>query len=298
MDTLASYWVAAITLINIFACYWLIKWTMKVREGESAVGEVTGHKWDENLEEYNNPLPRWWLWLFYGTIIFSLVYLVLYPGLGNFKGMLGWSSTGQYQDEVKVADAKYGPIFAKFAGTPIPELARDKAAMEAGRRLFATYCTQCHGSDAGGTTHFPNLTDNDWLYGGTPEKIQETILKGRNGMMPPMGPVLGEQGVEEVAAYVMSLSGRKVDPKLAEAGKQKFVSAGCVGCHGMDAKGNQAIGAPNLTDTIWLHGSTARSIKETITKGRTGKMPAHEKFLGKDKVHLLAAYVYSLSNDK
>lgn len=298
MDTLASYWVTAITLINIFACYWLIRWTMKVREGESAVGEVTGHKWDESLEEYNNPLPRWWLWLFYGTIVFALVYLVLYPGLGNFKGVLGWSSAGQYQDEVKMADAKYGPIFAKFAGTPIPELAKDKSAMEAGRRLFATYCTQCHGSDAGGTTHFPNLTDNDWLYGGTPEKIEETILKGRNGMMPPMGPVLGEKGVEEVAAYVMSLSGRKVDPKLAEAGKKKFVSAGCIGCHGMDAKGNQAIGAANLTDTTWLHGSTARSIKETITKGRKSHMPAHEKFLGKDKVHLLAAYVYSLSHNK
>ncbi len=297
MTTLASYWVIALTLVNIFACYWLIKWTMKVREGESAVGEVTGHAWD-GLQEYNNPLPRWWLWLFYFTIVFALVYLVLYPGLGNFKGMLGWSSAGQYMDEVKTADAKYGPIFARFAGTPIPELAKDKQAMEAGRRLFATYCTQCHGSDAGGTTHFPNLTDNDWLYGGTPEKIKETILNGRNGLMPPMGPVLGEQGVEEVAAYVMSLSGREVDPKLAEAGKQKFVSAGCVGCHGMDAKGNQAIGAPNLTDTTWLHGSTARSIKETITKGRKSHMPAHKDFLGEDKVHLLAAYVYSLSHNK
>ncbi len=298
MTTFASYWVTALTLVNIFACYWLIRWTMKVREGESAVGEVTGHKWDEGLEEYNNPLPRWWLWLFYGTILFALGYLVLYPGLGNYQGVLGWSSSGQYQDEVKLAEAKYGPIFAKFAGTPIPELARDKEAMEAGRRLFATYCTQCHGSDAGGTTHFPNLTDNDWLYGGAPEQIKQTILMGRNGMMPPMGPALGEQGVEQVAAYVMSLSGREVDPKLAEAGKEKFVSAGCVGCHGVDAKGNQIIGAPNLTDTVWLHGSTARSIKETITNGRKSRMPAHKDFLGENKVHLLAAYVYSLSHNK
>ncbi len=295
MTTFASYWVIALTLINIFACYWLIKWTMKVREGESAVGEVTGHAWD-GLQEYNNPLPRWWLWLFYLTILFSLGYLALYPGLGNFKGLLGWSSTGQYQDEIKTADAKYGPIFAKFAGTPIPELAKDKEAMDAGRRLFATYCIQCHGSDAGGTTHFPNLTDNDWLWGGSPEQIKQSILMGRTGMMPPMGAALGEQGVEEVAAYVMSLSGREVDAKLAEAGKEKFVSAGCVGCHGMDAKGNTALGAPNLTDTVWLHGSTARSIKESIAKGRTGKMPAHKDFLGEDKVHLLSAYVYSLSN--
>ena len=294
MSNFFNWWVIVITLVNIFACYWLIKWTMKRRPEESADGESTGHTWD-GLQELNNPLPKWWLWMFYITIIFGLSYLVIFPGLGNWQGVKGWSSHGQYDQEVAAADSKYGPIFNSFAQTPIPVLAKDADAMQAGKRLFSNYCSQCHGSDAKGTTGFPNLSDNDWLYGGAPEQIKTTIMNGRQGAMPAWGPVLGEKGVENVANYVQSLSGRQVDAASAEAGKTQFQTL-CAACHGADGKGNHALGAPNLTDNIWLHGSTAASIKNTITNGKNSLMPAHNKFLGGDKSHLLAAYVYSLSN--
>ena len=293
MSNFFNWWVIVITLVNIFACYWLIKWTMKSRPGEGAVGEVTGHSWD-GLEEYNNPLPKWWLWLFYITIVFALVYLVLYPGLGNTKGVLGWSSTGQYNEEVADADTKYSPIFAGFSSTSVADLTKNNDAMEAGKRLFSNYCSQCHGSDAKGNKGYPNLADNDWLYGGSPEQIKQTILMGRSGQMPALGAVLGDK-VDDVVNYVQSLSGRDVDAASAEKGKASFQMM-CAACHGMDAKGNQMLGAPNLTDNIWLYGSTAGSIKTTITDGRKGVMPAHKEFLGEDKSHLLTAYIYSLSN--
>ncbi|MCP4075656.1 MAG: cytochrome-c oxidase, cbb3-type subunit III [Gammaproteobacteria bacterium] len=289
-----NWWVIVITLVNIFACYWLIKWTMKSRPNESAAGESTGHKWDD-VEELNNPLPKWWLWMFYFTIVFSLIYLVLYPGLGNFKGTLGWTSHNQYDGEMADSDAKYGPIFAAFSAKSVPELAKDPEAIQAGQRLFSSYCSQCHGSDAKGTTGYPNLSDNDWLYGGEPDMIKQSILMGRNGVMPAFGAALGVKGVEDVAAYVQSMSGRKVDAASAEAGKAQF-DVMCIACHQADGKGSYLFGAPNLTDKTWLHGSTASRIKQTITEGRLSKMPAHNEFLGEDKTHVLAGYIYSLSN--
>lgn len=294
MSNFFNWWVIVITLVNIFACWWLIRWTMKKRPEEAQTGDVTGHKWD-GLEEFNNPLPKWWLWLFYLTLVFGLAYLVIFPGLGNFKGIGGWSSTGQYDKEIETSNAKYGPIFAKFAATSIPELTQDAEAMAAGERLFSNYCSQCHGSDARGARGFPNLTDTDWLWGGSPEQIKTTIINGRGGLMTPWGPVLGEPGVENVANYVQSLSGREVDMASAEAGKAQFEMF-CAACHGIDGKGNQLLGAPNLTDNIWLHGSSAGAIKKIITEGKNGAMPALGEFLGNDKSHLLAAYVYSLSN--
>jgi cytochrome c oxidase cbb3-type subunit 3 len=294
MSTFFNWWVIVITLVNIFACWWLIRWTMKKRPEESATGDVTGHVWD-GLEEYNNPLPKWWLWLFYITLVFGLVYLVIFPGLGNFQGIGGWSSAGQYQDEMADANAKYGPIFARFAQTDIAELSRDAEAMDAGKRLFSNYCSQCHGSDAKGARGFPNLTDNDWLWGGEPEQIKSTIMNGRGGIMTPWGPILGDEGVVNVANYVQTLSGRPVDQASAEAGKQQFTTF-CAACHNVDGTGNQLLGAPNLTDDIWLHGSSAGAIKQIITEGKNGAMPALGEFLGNDKSHLLAAYVYGLSN--
>lgn len=294
MSNFFSWWVTIITVGNIIACYWLIRWTMKKRPDEAETGAVTGHSWD-GLEEYNNPLPRWWLWLFYITIVFGFAYLTIYPGLGNWKGVGGWSSHGQYDTEIAKANEAYGPIFAKFAETPISELAKNPDAVEAGERLFSSYCSQCHGSDARGTTSYPNLTDDDWLYGGSPESIMSSIMNGRQGVMPAFGAPLGEQGVDDVVNYVQSLSGRPVDEASAARGKEKFMQM-CVACHGPDAKGNQLLGAPNLTDTTWLHGSSAGAIKDTIVNGRTNKMPAHNKFLGHDKSHLLTAYIYSLSN--
>ncbi len=295
MSSFWSWWITIIAVGNILACYWLIKWASKRRPGEAEVGEVTGHKWDETLEEYNNPLPRWWLWMFYGTIVFGLVYLFLYPGLGNWPGKLGWTSHGQYEKEMEQAKAKYDPIFAAFASKPIEELAKDPAALKVGERLFLNYCASCHGSTASGAPGFPNLTDNDWLWGGDPETIKTTILDGRQGAMPAWGPILGADGVDKVAEYVLSLSGRSHDPDKAAAGKEIFQN-NCAACHGPDGKGNPAMGAPNLTDNVWLYGGSPGTIRQTITRGRNGRMPAHRDFLGENKVHVLAAYVYSLSH--
>ncbi len=299
MSPFWHWFVVILTIGTILAIWWLIRWTMKVRPGEVGVGEEMGHVWDEDLREYNNPLPRWWLWLFYITIAFSVIYLILYPGLGNFPGLLGWSMVKQYQEEVKAAEAKYGPIYEKYAKMAIPALAKDPEAMKIGQRLFLNYCSTCHGADARGARGFPNLTDNDWLWGGDPASIEKTILDGRGSRgqkrMPAWKDSLGEEGVEQVAAYVMSLSGRQVDPALAEKGKEKYMTF-CVGCHGPDGKGNPALGAPNLTDNIWLYGGSPGTIKKSIAEGRSGVMPPHRHFLGEAKVHILAAYVYSLSH--
>lgn len=294
MSIFVSWYIIVLTLGNIFACYWLIRWASKRRPNEAKEGAVTGHKWDGDLEELNNPLPRWWLWLFYITIVFGLGYLVLFPGLGSFKGVLGWSEMSQYRQEVHHADQTYGPLYANFARMDVAQLAMDPDAQRVGRRLFLNYCASCHGTDAAGRPGFPNLTDSDWQWGGDPQTIETTISAGRTGVMPAWEGVLGAQGVEEVAAYVLSLSGRETDAALAAAGKDRYVAT-CVACHGPEGKGNVAMGAPNLSDRTWLYGSSLPTIKETIAKGRNGMMPAHSEFLGADKVHLLAAYVYSRS---
>jgi cytochrome c oxidase cbb3-type subunit 3 len=252
------------------------------------------HIWDETLQEYNNPLPRWWMYMFWITIVFAIVYLAMYPGFGNNQGKFGWSSGKQWADEQKAAAEKYGPIFAKFRSMDLNAVAGDKEANAMGQRLFLTYCAQCHGADAKGAKGFPNLTDSDWLYGGEPETIRTTILGGRQGMMPPFGPALGADGVKNVANYVRSLSGLAHDSLRAQQGKELFAQ-NCAACHGADAKGTPALGAPNLTDKTWLYGSAEATIIETVTNGRSNQMPAFKDFLGEDKVHLLAAYVMSLS---
>ncbi|MYM80590.1 cytochrome-c oxidase, cbb3-type subunit III [Duganella sp. FT50W] len=300
-DFTNGFWdiyIAALTLLGIIGCGILLYSQSKVKVAKTADGKTgtTGHVWDEDLTELNTPMPRWWMWLFYITIIFSLAYLFLYPGLGSYVGKLGWKSSGQYEQELQKADAEYGPLFAQFQQQDLKAVAADPQAHAIGERLFLTYCAQCHGSDARGNKGFPNLTDKDWLFGGAPETIKETILHGRSGMMPPMGAAVGgDKEVEAVAHYVLSLSKSTHDPIKAVFGKEKF--AACMACHGADAKGNQALGAPNLTDKIWLFGGSVDTIKETINKGRTATMPAFADFLGEAKVHVLAAYVWSLSND-
>ena len=295
MSDFWSWYISILTIANIAACYWLIKWASKTNANESKQGDVTGHKWDGDLEEYNNPLPRWWLWLFYFTIVFAFAYLALYPGLGNYKGTLNWTQTGQYDEEIQHANKTYDPIFAAFAKQDIPTLAKDTNATKVGQRLFLNYCATCHASDAGGARGFPSLADNDWLWGGEASDIKTTILNGRMGVMPPWEAALGKQGVKDVTQYVISLSGRKHDEAMAKDGKANF-DIMCMACHGTDGKGNKAMGAPNLTDNVWLYGGSAGVIAQSIAKGRTGVMPAHRDFLGEDKVHLLSAYIYSLKN--
>jgi cytochrome c oxidase cbb3-type subunit 3 len=248
-----------------------------------------------DLTEYNNPLPRWWAWLFYLTIAFSLGYLALYPGLGSYRGTLGWTQLKQLEAETLEADARFGPLYEKFAAQDIASLAQNREARGIGQKLFLNHCAQCHASDAGGSRGFPNLADRDWLWGGAPEAIKASITDGRTGMMPPMAAAVGgDEGARDVAHYVLSLSGRTHDSLRAARGKARFEQA-CVACHGVDGKGNQQLGAPNLTDAVWLHGSSEAAVIEQIQKGRTNQMPAHKELLSTAKIHLLAAYVYGLS---
>jgi len=289
-----SVYIAVITVASILACGVFLKTLSGKRVAGSTV-ETMGHVWDTDLEEFNNPLPKWWMWLFYLTIVFGLIYLLLYPGLGSFPGIFKWSSQGQYHQEQKRAAERFGPIFDKYAAMDLQSVAADPAAREIGQRLYLNYCSQCHASDAQGSRGFPNLTDADWLYGGDPKAIETSILEGRNGMMPPLAGAIGEEGTKDVANYVLALAGLTHDASRAAKGKEIFGQT-CAACHGADGKGNPALGAPNLTDRTWLYGAGETTIIETITKGRNGHMPAWKEFLGEAKVHVLAAYVWSLSN--
>ncbi len=290
-----SVYIAVITVVSMIACGVLL-FTFSSTSGSGAQGETTGHTWDEDLSERNSPLPRWWMWMFYITIVFSLIYLVLYPGLGTYKGTYGWSSKGQFEAEQKDAAAQYGPIFDKYLQQDLKAVAADPDARVIGQRLFLNYCSQCHGSDAGGGRGFPNLRDDVWLYGGDPETIKTSIRDGRLGMMPAIGAAVGgPEAIKDVANYVRSLSGLQHDAEMAERGKVKF-GAICAACHGAEGKGKPELHSANLTDKDWLYGSSEATIIETITKGRTGQMPAHKQFLDDGKIHLLAAYVYGLSN--
>lgn len=321
MSSFWSVWITVLSLVVIAGCFLLLrvcsKNTTGVKEGESM-----GHSFD-GIEELNNPLPKWWSYMFYITIVFGLIYLALFPGLGNYKGLLGWTSSNQsigteqgikadsaaaielaakegryvqYDQEVKHADEKYGPIFAAYLATPLEELVKNQEALKVGGRLFLQNCAQCHGSDARGSKGFPNLTDGDWLYGGELATIKTTIMAGRHGMMPPKGGLpIDDSEIAGLAEYVVKLSGREHDETLAAQGQGSFMK-GCFACHGMDAKGNKFMGAPNLTDDVWLYGGSRGMIEETIKYGRAGVMPAWKDVLGEEKVHVITAYVYSLSN--
>ena len=298
-----NWYVILIVLVSIVACG-VFLWFQSIHHpGHEQTTDTTGHVWDETLAEYNNPLPRWWMWLFYVTVLFALTYVVLYPALGRFPGIWNWTSTGAHQAEVEKVEAQVKPLFDKYLKMDLKAVAADKEAMEMGGRLFQTYCIQCHGATGQGSRDkgFPNLTDKDWQWGGEPEQIVETISNGRTGMMPPYGgnpdAVGGEAGAKELANYVRSLSGLKHDTALAAKGEQRY-KAVCFACHGMDGKGQQALGAPNLTDKVWLYGSAEAKIVETIVQGRANQMPAWKEFLGEGKVHLLAAYVLNLSGEK
>lgn len=298
-DFVSGFWniyVAGITLVSVIGCAVLL-WVQS--SAKSTPGQTMGHSWDEDLQEYNNPMPNWWRWWFYLTVAIALVYLALYPGLGNFAGTFGWTMRGQYDAEMKKAEEVYGPKFNQFLKQDVTAVAADPEAREMGQRLFVTYCSQCHGSDARGAKGFPNLSDGDWLWGGTPEKIKETITQGRTGMMTPKGtkPDMDGEQIKDVVHYTRSLSGLTADAIRVQRGKELFPQA-CAACHGPDGKGNVDAGYPNLTDKVWLYGSKEADMIETVTKGRTNQMPGFGEFLGEAKVHLLTAYVYGLSAAK
>jgi cytochrome c oxidase cbb3-type subunit III len=289
-----SVYVAGLTLVSILACL-LLLWITARKKVVANADNTTGHVWDEDLTEMNNPMPRWWMWLFVITIIFGLLYLVAYPGMGAYQGELAWTSRAEHAQDVAQAERDIAPQYARFSGMKIEEVARDAQAMAIGERLFMNNCAQCHGSDARGSKSFPNLTDNDWLYGGAPEQISETIHKGRNGVMPPMAAAVGTpDDVKNVAHYVLSLSGSPHDSLRASLGKSKF--GVCAACHGVSGKGNPALGAPNLADDIWLHGWGENAIVSIINTGKTSQMPAQVGKLTEAQIQVLTAYVWGFSN--
>ncbi|QJD57796.1 cytochrome-c oxidase, cbb3-type subunit III [Pseudomonas sp. gcc21] len=294
MSNFWSGYIIALTTVFLILITWLLFATRKGQKADHT-DQTTGHSFD-GIEEYDNPLPRWWFMLFVATIVFSVVYLVLYPGMGKWKGVLGWTQVEQYQDEVERAEAQFAPIFARYVDMPVEEVARDEDAVRIGQRLFATNCSVCHGSDARGAFGFPNLSDNDWIWGGSVDQIKTTLREGRQAAMPAWLAVIGEAGVRNTAGYVRSLAGLETENVDLEAGKKVF-QTNCVACHGPEGKGNPMLGAPNLTDDIWLYGSSLLQVQHTLRYGRNGNMPA-QAHLGEDKIHMLASYVYSLSQEE
>jgi cytochrome c oxidase cbb3-type subunit 3 len=290
-----TWWIIFFSVGGLIGCAWLVYWMSPgALKGPGEV-QTMGHVWDETLAELDNPLPRWWLLMFYGLIVIALVYLLLYPGLGAFRGFLGWTNASQYEGEVQQAEERFKPVFDRYAREDLAVLAKNPEAMQSGGRLFQTYCAVCHGTDAHGAKGFPNLTDGDWLWGGDPPNIEATILDGRQASMPSWETILGKEGVYNVVEHVRSLSGKEVDKNRAASGKTQFAQA-CAGCHGPEGKGNPAMGAPDLTDSVWLYGGSHDEVLTTVRQGRQGRMPAFKDFLGDSKGHLLAAYVYSLSH--
>lgn len=298
MSSFWSFYIIAITTIFLVGIVALIHFTRRMPDPGGEGAQTTGHQFD-GIEEYNNPLPKWWLNLFWATIIFAVGYLIAMP-VGNWKGVLGWTSVGQLTQDQVEHERRYGEIYQRLASMPVEDLKDNPQAMRVGARLFEDNCALCHGQAATGGYGFPNLTDDDWLYGGSGDTIKTTLMAGRNGQMPAWGDALGAAGVRAVTEYVMQLSGQDdVDSNLARQGQALF-NASCVACHSQDGTGNQALGAPNLTDNIWLYripGETLRaSVQHTVEQGRSGRMPGWANVLGEERVHIIAGYVYSLSH--
>ena len=295
MPTFWHIYIAAGTLLTIFFCGWLIAWSAKQGPQNKSDEETVGHVWDGDLEEWNNPLPRWWLYLFFITIFWGLGYLVAFPGLGGFKGLIGWSSTGQYEQEIAAARERYEPIYAEYAAMDWDALVRHPEARQLGASLYASYCTTCHGSDARGAKGFPNLADDNWQWGSSEQQMIATIANGRVAVMPVLTPALGgDEGIRNMVTYVRSLSGLVEADAAAQAMQPMFTSL-CSACHMPDGTGNPALGAPNLTDDVWLYGSSAEDVEYTLRNGRNGVMPAQKTLLGDERIRILAAYVRSLS---
>jgi cytochrome c oxidase cbb3-type subunit III len=291
MDDFWSLWVIILTSITIILITWIL-FANRTRD-QNLDSKTTGHVYD-GIEEYDNPLPSWWFLMFILTIVFGVAYLVVYPGMGNYPGLLGWSQVEQHDREVANADEKYREMRDRYLAMPVEDIAVDPAVRKMGMRMFGNNCAQCHGSDAGGAYGFPNLSDDDWLYGGTPEAIKATVINGRMAAMPAWGTILGDQGINETTAYVMSLSGRNADDALVEAGSKHYQTY-CAACHQTDGTGNMAMGAPDLTNGIWLYGGSKEQISHSLRAGRNGVMPAFRETLSEDKIHILTAYVYGLN---
>jgi cytochrome c oxidase cbb3-type subunit 3 len=290
-----NLFVIFLVVVQIVGALWLLQ-SLTSNPKEEGEADTTGHTWDGDVVEGNNPLPRWWLYLFWLTAVWLVIYLIIYPGFGSFAGISEWTQENQYAEEIVKAEERYGDIYAAFAETPLTDMAKDPDAIRLGRNLFLNNCATCHGSDGRGARGFPNLTDDEWLADSSPQGIQQTVANGRIGVMPALGAALGEQGTDEVIAYVRSLSGSAGDNTLVTAGQQKYMQF-CAACHGPQGRGMAVLGAPNLTNDIWLHGGSDADIRDVINAGRTNQMPAQSALLTEDRIRVVVAYVLSLGED-
>ena len=292
MSNAWSWYVIIGTVVTLAACFWLVAWTNRQRASDEEIKEAESHVWDEDVRELNNPLPMWWLWLFIITVVWSLGYLIYYPGMGGYEGVAEWSQEQQWADEVAAAEAEYGPIFAEFGSMPVEQLVGNERAMGIGFSLYQNYCSQCHGSTGQGARGFPNLTDGEWLYGGSPQQIEYSIVNGRSGVMAPLGAIFAsDEEIDEMVRYVQTMADGMDTSSPAHT---KYMQL-CIACHGPTGEGMQALGAPSLVDDIWLYGSSPTEVRRSIVEGRNGVMPAHGKLIGPDRARILTAYVYSLS---
>ncbi len=292
MSSAWNWFVAIGTIASMLACFWLIVWTNRQRASDEEIAEAEGHVWDEDVRELNNPLPMWWLWLFVLTLVWGGLYFLLYPSLTVYDGALGWSQEEQYREQVAAAEERYGPLFARYGSTPVVELAANDEAMQTGASLYANYCSQCHGANALGAPGFPNLTDDVWNWGGTPEAIEHTLVNGRSGIMPALGAALGgDEGVAQMVEYVRGMADGQDTDSPAHA---RYMTL-CIACHGPTGGGMAMLGAPALNDDVWLYGSSPEAVRKSLVEGRNGVMPAHLDLLGRDRIRILAAWVYRLS---
>lgn len=291
MSTFWHVFVIVLTVGSIIGCLWLLFGNARGKPGES----TTGHVWDEDLREYNNPLPRWWLNLFILTVVFAVGYLVIYPGLGNYLGTARWTQQSEMQKRLEAVKARRQMLYASLGDRDIATLAHDPSVRALGQEVFLGSCAGCHGADAQGALGFPNLTDADWLYGGTPAAIHSSITQGRHGQMPAFNGMLDARMLDDLVDTLIHWSDPKFDAARRQRAMQQF-SISCAACHGADARGNVLVGAPNLTDAIWLHGGRREDIRQGILFGRRGNMPPHAELLSADDIRVVAAYVYGLSN--
>jgi cytochrome c oxidase cbb3-type subunit III len=296
-----SWYIDALVALNILGCTALLWWTSRGGKG-SADEAGTGHVWDGDLREYDKPLPRWWINLFYLTILFGIGYLVWFPGMGTFKGVGHWTSVRMHDADRAASDERLAATFRPYDGKPIDVLAQDPQAVKLGRALFGHHCATCHGSSAQGAIGYPNLTDQIWQWGGSPDDILHSVLNGRIAQMPPWETTLmgmgGAYAPDDVVTYTLSLT----DPSLVATGAEavargkKLFTAVCAACHGPEAKGNPQLGAPDLTDSYWMYGRSRAAVRDALHLGHNSMMPAHQPIIGETRSRLAAAYVWSLSH--
>lgn len=278
-----SGWIIVLTCVSLATLIWLV-FSVYFAPGANEHPEAEPI-WDNDLREGSNAPPLWWFWMLLAALVFSLIYLMLYPGLGSYKGLLNWSQGKRIVESYETYDTSFQEIRADIAASSLAEIQNDLDLMQVAERIFRRECSACHGPDARGQVSlFPNLMDIDWQWGSSSEQIEQTIRGGRRANMLAWQTILGDDAVDQVADYVANFS----DSDDSHPGKAVFQQS-CAACHGLDGVGNPLLGAPNLADNIWLYGGDLETVRASISAGRNGVMPSFEKRLDDAQIKLLVA---------